>query len=239
MLGGIPIFWGYNTSYLGLFFIVMIFSMVAQFRVNSTFQKYAKVANSRGLTGADVARQMLESAGIRDVRVERIAGNLTDHYDPSHKILRLSEAVYGSQSVAALGVVAHETGHAIQHAENYSFLWARSAMVPCTNLGSRLSIPLVIIGLLINSGWSYYLMMAGIVLFSFTVLFTLVTLPVEFDASRRALHMLEGQNYLYDSELSGAKKVLTAAAMTYVAAAATAIVNLLRLLSLVSSRNRD
>ena len=112
-------------------------------------------------------------------------------------------------------------------------------MVPCTNLGSRLSIPLVIIGLLINSGWSYYLMIAGIVLFSFTVLFTLVTLPVEFDASRRALHMLEGQNYLYDSELSGAKKVLTAAAMTYVAAAATAIVNLLRLLSLVSSRNRD
>ena len=239
MLGGIPIFWGYNTSYLGLFFIVMIFSMVAQFRVNSTFQKYAKVANSRGLTGADVARQMLESAGIRDVRVERIAGNLTDHYDPSHKILRLSEAVYGSQSVAALGVAAHETGHAIQHAENYSFLWARSAMVPCTNLGSRLSIPLVIIGLLINSGWSYYLMMAGIVLFSFTVLFTLVTLPVEFDASRRALHMLEGQNYLYDSVLSGAKKVLTAAAMTDVAAAATAIVNLLRLLSLVSSRNRD
>lgn len=239
MLGGIPIFWGYNTSYLGLFFIVMIFSMVAQFRVNSTFQKYAKVANSRGLTGADVARQMLESAGIRDVRVERIAGNLTDHYDPSHKILRLSEAVYGSQSVAALGVAAHETGHAIQHAEHYSFLWARSAMVPCTNLGSRLSIPLVIIGLLINSGWSYYLMIAGIVLFSFTVLFTLVTLPVEFDASRRALHMLEGQNYLYDSELSGAKKVLTAAAMTYVAAAATAIVNLLRLLSLVSSRNRD
>ena len=239
MLGGIPIFWGYNTSYLGLFFIVMIFSMVAQFRVNSTFQKYAKVANSRGLTGADVARQMLESAGIRDVRVERIAGNLTDHYDPSHKILRLSEAVYGSQSVDALGVAAHETGHAIQHAENYSFLWARSAMVPCTNLGSRLSIPLVIIGLLINSGWSYYLMIAGIVLFSFTVLFTLVTLPVEFDASRRALHMLEGQNYLYDFELSGAKKVLTAAAMTYVAAAATAIVNLLRLLSLVSSRNRD
>ncbi len=239
MLGGITIFWGYNTSYLGLFFIVMIFSMVAQFRVNSTFQKYSRVANSRGFTGADVARQMLESAGIRDVCVERIAGNLTDHYDPSHKILRLSEAVYDSQSVAALGVAAHETGHAIQHAENYSFLWARSAMVPCTNLGSKLSIPLVIIGLLINSGWSYYLMLAGIVLFSFTVLFTLVTLPVEFDASRRALHMLEGQNYLYDSELSGAKKVLTAAAMTYVAAAATAIVNLLRLLSLVSSRNRD
>lgn len=217
----------------------MIFSMVAQFRVNSTFQKYSRVANSKGLTGAEVARQMLDYAGIRDVRIESIAGSLTDHYDPVHKVLRLSSTVYGSPSVAALGVAAHETGHAIQHAENYSFLWIRSAMVHFTNIGSNLSIPLVIIGLAINSSWSYYLMVAGVALFLFVVLFSLVTLPVEFDASRRALNMLEDRNYLYGSELSGARKVLKAAAMTYVAAAATAIVNLLRLLSLISNRNRD
>lgn len=235
----IIIYWGFNTSYIGLFFIVIIFSAVAQFRVNSTFKQYSRVANSRGMTGADVAMQMLHSAGITDVRVERIAGSLTDHYDPRSKVLRLSDSVYGSQSVAALGVAAHETGHAIQHAESYSFLWLRSAMVPFTNIGSNLSIPLVMIGLIINSNWSYTLIWLGIILFSLTVLFTLVTLPVEFDASRRALVMLESQNYLYDTELKGAKKVLTAAAMTYVAAAATAIVNLLRLLSLVSNRNRD
>ena len=231
--------WGYNTSYLGLFFIVMIFSVIAQFRVNSTFKKYSKFANSRGLTGAEVARQMLNAAGISDVRIERVAGNLTDHYDPSHRVLRLSESVYSSQSVAALGVAAHETGHAIQHAENYSFLWIRSAMVRFTNIGSNWSIPLVIIGLAINNSWSYYLMVAGVALFLHVVLISLVTLPVEFDASRRALNMLEDRNYLYGSELSGARKVLKAAAMTYVAAAATAIVNLLRLLSLISSRNRD
>jgi len=235
----IVIFWLYNTSYLGLFFIVMIFSVVAQIGVNSTFQKYSKVANSKGLTGAEVARQMLDYAGIRDVRVESIAGSLTDHYDTVHRVLRLSSTVYGSHSVAALGVAAHETGHAIQHAENYSFLWIRSAMVRFTNIGSNWSIPLVIIGLAINNSWSYYLMVAGVALFLLVVLFSLVTLPVEFDASRRALNMLEDRNYLYGSELSGARKVLKAAAMTYVAAAATAIVNLLRLLSLISSRNRD
>ena len=217
----------------------MIFSVVAQIGVNSTFQKYSKVANSKGLTGAEVARQMLDYAGIRDVRVESIAGSLTDHYDPVHRVLRLSSTVYGSPSVAALGVAAHETGHAIQHAENYSFLWIRSAMVRFTNIGSNWSIPLVIIGLAINNSWSYYLMVAGVALFLLVVLFSLVTLPVEFDASRRALNMLEDRNYLYVSELSGARKVLKAAAMTYVAAAATAIVNLLRLLSLISSRNRD
>lgn len=235
----IIIYWGFNTSYIGLFFIVMIFSVVAQYRVNSTYKRFSKIANSRGLTGAEVARQMLSAAGISDVRVERIAGSLTDHYDPRSRVLRLSESVYGSPSVAALGVAAHETGHAIQHAENYSFLWLRSAMVPFTNIGSNLSIPLVMIGLIINSHWSYTIAWIGIILFSLTVLFTLVTLPVEFDASRRALAMLESQNYLYDTELGGARKVLTAAAMTYVAAAATAIVNLLRLLSLVSNRNRD
>ena len=217
----------------------MIFSVVAQIGVNSTFQKYSIVANSKGLTGAEVARQMLDYAGIRDVRVESIAGSLTDHYDPVHRVLRLSSTVYGSPSVAALGVAAHETGHAIQHAENYSFLWIRSAMVRFTNIGSNWSIPLVIIGLAINNSWSYYLMVAGVALFLLVVLFSLVTLPVEFDASRRALNMLEDRNYLYGSELSGARKVLKAAAMTYVAAAATAIVNLLRLLSLISSRNRD
>ena len=183
---------------------------------------------------------MLERAGIYDVRIEQIGGNLTDHYDTSHKVLRLSSTVYGSTSVAALGVAAHETGHAIQHAENYGFLWLRSAMVPMTRIGSNLSIPLVLIGLLISQNWGHTLILIGIALFSIVVLFSVVTLPVEFDASRRALHMLEEQDYLHGAELSGAKKVLTAAASTYVAATAVAIVNLLRLLALAGGRgNRE
>ena len=218
----------------------MIFSVVAQIGVNSTFQKYSKVANSKGLTGAEVARQMLDYAGIRDVRVESIAGSLTDHYDPVHRVLRLSSTVYGSPSVAALGVAAHETGHAIQHAENYSFLWIRSAMVRFTNIGSNWSIPLVIIGLAINNSWSYYLMVAGVALFLLVVLFSLVTLPVEFDASRRALNMLEDRNYLYGSELSGARKVLKAAAMTYVASFVITLIQFARILLIVmASRKKD
>jgi len=232
----IVIFWLYNTSYLGLFFIVMIFSVVAQIGVNSTFQKYSKVANSKGLTGAEVARQMLDYAGIRDVRVESIAGSLTDHYDPVHRVLRLSSTVYGSPSVAALGVAAHETGHAIQHAENYSFLWIRSAMVRFTNIGSNWSIPLVIIGLAINNSWSYYLMVAGVALFLLVVLFSLVTLPVEFDASRKALANLEKYDLLDENELDGGKSVLRAAALTYVASLASTILSVLRLLLMA---NRD
>ena len=182
---------------------------------------------------------MLERAGIYDVRIEQIGGNLTDHYDPSHKVLRLSSTVYGSASVAALGVAAHETGHAIQHAENYGFLWLRNAMAPITRIGSNLSIPLVLIGLLISRSWGNTLILLGIALFAVVVLFSVVTLPVEFDASKRALGMLEGQNYLYGQELRGAKKVLTAAATTYVAATAVALVNLLRLLALLGGRSRD
>ncbi|HIT87423.1 MAG TPA: zinc metallopeptidase [Candidatus Coprocola pullicola] len=234
------IFFGFYTPYFGLFIIAAIFSIVAQVRVSGTYNKYSKIRNTKGLTGAEVARQMLERAGIYDVRIEQIGGNLTDHYDPSHKVLRLSSTVYGSTSVAALGVAAHETGHAIQHAENYGFLWLRSAMVPMTRIGSNLSIPLVLIGLLISQNWGHTLILIGIALFSIVVLFSVVTLPVEFDASRRALHMLEEQDYLHGAELSGAKKVLTAAASTYVAATAVAIVNLLRLLALAGGRgNRE
>ena len=205
-----------------------------------TAERLLKLRLEKQATQAEVARQMLERAGIYDVRIEQIGGNLTDHYDPSHKVLRLSSTVYGSTSVAALGVAAHETGHAIQHAENYGFLWLRSAMVPMTRIGSNLSIPLVLIGLLISQNWGHTLILIGIALFSIVVLFSVVTLPVEFDASRRALHMLEEQDYLHGTELSGAKKVLTAAASTYVAATAVAIVNLLRLLALAGGRgNRE
>lgn len=223
--------------YFGLFIITAIFSIVAQFKVNSTFNKYAKVANRRGYTGAQVAEQLLAQAGIHDVRVERIGGNLTDHYDPSSKVLRLSQNVYGSASVAALGVAAHETGHAIQHDTGYGFLWLRSAVIPLSRIGSSLGIPLVILGMLFSGSTGNLLIYIGILLFAAAVVFTLVTLPVEFDASRRAIALL-GSNYFLDAdELSGAKHVLTAAAMTYVAAAAVAVVNLLRLLSIARSRD--
>jgi hypothetical protein len=228
-----------NSYYLAnllyfVFILVAVYSMYAQFKVSSTFNKYSQVLNSRGYTGADVARLLLEQEGIHDVTVEPVKGNLTDHYDPTSKVLRLSESVYGSTSVAALGVAAHETGHAVQHNVGYVPLSIRSSIFPVVNLGSKLSMPLIIIGLLLGSVTnSLAIAQAGVILFSFVVIFQLVTLPVEFNASSRALKMLSGYGFLSPQEMKPAKKVLRAAAMTYVAAAATSIIQLLRLAIIV------
>ncbi len=236
--------YGYGYGLSGWFLLVMLMAvlcMIAQGNVTSTFNKYSKVANSRGYTGADVARMLLQQNGIYDVKVERIGGSLTDHYDPTKKILRLSDTVYGSKSVAALGVAAHETGHAVQHAKGYAPLALRSAIFPVVSFSSKFAMPLFIIGILIGGLiQSYTLAFAGAILFACVVAFQIITLPVEFNASSRALRMLEDYNYLEQGEVVGARKVLTAAAMTYVAAAASSIVQLLRLLSILGvGRRRD
>lgn len=217
-----------------LLMITFVLSMYFQFKVSSTFSKYSKVANSRGLTGVDVASALLRLNGITDVRVEHIPGNLTDHYDPSKKVVRLSDGVYGSNSIAALSVAAHETGHAVQHAKGYVPLSLRSAIFPVVNIGSRISIPLFIIGILL--GGNYLLAQIGAVLFACVVVFHIITLPVEFNASSRALNMLTEYGYLSQTEVKGAGKVLKAAAMTYVAAAAVAALQLLRLLAILNNR---
>lgn len=234
----------YGYGYNGWFFIVILMAilcMAAQGNVSSTFNRYSKIANSRGYTGADVAKMLLQQNGIYDVQVEHIKGNLTDHYDPIKKVLRLSDAVYGSRSIAALGVAAHETGHAVQHAKGYVPLKIRSAIFPVVSFSSKVAMPLFIIGLLLGGLInSYNLALIGAILFAVVVAFQIITLPVEFNASSRALKMLEDYNYLEHNEVSGARKVLSAAALTYVAAAAASLVQLLRLLSIIGvGRNRD
>lgn len=233
------LFYGSSMSYVFLMILAMIFAGAAQAKVSSTYNKYSRVPNRRGLTGQQVAAQMLIQAGIHDVRIERVAGHLTDHYDPRTKTLRLSSGVYDGRSVAALGIAAHETGHAIQHDTGYVFLVLRSTLVPLANLGSKLAWPLIIIGLFFGGASSNTLIMLGILFYALAVLFTIVTLPVEFNASSRALNMLEDQYFLDVDEISGARKVLSAAAMTYVAAAAVAILELLRLLAIFGGRRED
>lgn len=235
-------YYGYGYGYDSMYFLVLlafIFSMVAQMKVSGTFKKYAKIRNRRGLTGAQVAEQMMHNAGIYDVSVQRVAGNLTDHYDPRTKTLRLSSGVYDGRSVAALGIAAHETGHAIQHDTGYVFLVLRSTLVPLSNLGSTLAWPLILIGLLFGGSSSNMFITLGILFYALAVLFTVVTLPVEFNASSRALHMLEDQYFLDADEIGGARKVLSAAAMTYVAAAAVAILQLLRLIAIFGGRRDE
>lgn len=212
----------------------IIFSLAAQFMVKSTFSKYSKERNSRGLTGADAAREILDRNGLTNVRIERISGSLTDHYDPRANVIRLSDDVYGSATVAAVGVAAHEAGHAVQYATGYSPIKLRNAIIPITRFGSSLSTPLVLLGLVFS--WDF-LITAGILLFCAVVLFQAVTLPVEFNASGRAIKSLRSSHFLEDDELNGAKKVLTAAAMTYVAAMISALLSLVRLL-LISGRRR-
>lgn len=217
--------------------LAMILSLYAQTNVSSTYNKYAKIANKRGYTGAQVATQMLQNAGIYNVKVERVAGNLTDHYDPRTETLRLSQSVYDSKSVAALGVAAHETGHAIQHDVGYGPLSLRSLLVPVANLGSKMAFPLIFFGMLINSSSSNMMIQMGIIFFAMSVAFTLITLPVEFNASSRAITLLVDQNFLDQDEIGGAKKVLRAAALTYVAAAIAAVAQLLRLLIIFGRRD--
>lgn len=233
-----PFYMYFDPTYY-LVVIGAVICLLASARVNSTFQKYSKMRTLQGVTGAQAAEQILRSAGIFDVRVERVAGNLTDHYDPKNKVLRLSDAVYAQATVAAVGVAAHECGHAIQHAKGYAPLKFRTALVPIANIGSMLAWPLILIGLLFNSQSSYLLIQIGILAFSAAVLFQLVTLPVEYNASNRAIHILEGSGMMYGEEVGAAKKVLSAAALTYVASAAASILQLLRLVLLTGGRRRD
>ena len=219
-----------------LIIIGVLLSLAASTKVKSTFGRYSQVRSLSGLTGAQTAERILRQAGIYDVGIARVSGDLTDHYDPSSKTLRLSDSVYGSTSVAAVSVAAHECGHAIQHNINYAPLNIRSAIVPVANIGSSLSWPIFLLGLILSIP---ALTTVGIVLFSLAVLFQLVTLPVEFNASRRAIKILGESNLLYPDELSGTKKVLTAAALTYVAGAASAILQLLRILIQTGGRRDD
>ena len=228
----------YDPTYI-LIIIGVFLSLAASAKVNSTFARYAGVRNRRGITGQMAAEQILHQAGIYDVQVQRISGKLTDHYDPKNKILRLSDSTYGSTSVAAVGVAAHECGHAIQHATNYLPLSIRGALVPMANFGAQISWPMIIIGLLFNGNMSGLFINLGILLFSCSVLFQIVTLPVEFNASSIALHILGGSGLLDQEEVGQARKVLGAAALTYVAGAAASILQLLRLLILTRGRRDD
>ena len=221
---------------IGLVLIGVIISLWAQGRVTSTFNRYSRVRSMTGMTGAEAAKRLLNSQGIYDVTVRPVAGNLTDHYDPRTKTVNLSQAVFNSSSVAAIGVAAHECGHAIQDNESYVPLRLRTAIVPAANLGSQLSWPLILIGILIG-GFGSPLVEIGILLFSLAVLFQLVTLPVEYNASARAVKLLDSQGILGGQEVDGTRKVLNAAALTYVAAAATSILQLLRLVILFGGRN--
>lgn len=224
----------WDNTYI-LVLIGMAISAVASANVSSTFKRFSAVVSARRITAQEAAAQILRRAGIHDVRIERIRGNLTDHYSPNEKVLRLSDSVYGSTSVAAIGVAAHECGHAIQHAHGYGALKLRSAAVPVANIGSKLSWPLILLGLALG-----YVELAkvGVFLFSFVVLFQLVTLPVEFNASNRALDILEETGMLGDTELKGASKVLRAAALTYVAALLSSLLQMLRLLMIVQRGDR-
>lgn len=223
----------FDPTYL-LVIIGAVICMIASANVSMTYRKYNRISNGRRMTGAQIAAQILQDAGLSHIRIEHIGGNLTDHYDPSAKVLRLSDSVYGSTSVAAAGVAAHECGHAIQDKENYAPIRIRNSIVPVVNLGSKLSWPIILLGLLFSlSG----LLRLGIWLFALTFLFQIVTLPVEFNASGRALKILKGRALLSHDEMRGARRVLSAAAMTYVTAAVSTLLQLLRLMLLFGRRN--
>lgn len=234
-------YYGYYGYYFDpTYFLVLIGAVLcifAQMRVSSTYNKYAKVPSRTGMTGAQAAQKIMNLSGIYDVRIEHVRGSLTDHYDPSNKVLRLSDSVYGSTSIAAIGVAAHECGHAVQHDQEYSPLKIRSALVPAANIGSKAGIPLIILGAFL--GMNQVLIQIGIWVFALAVLFQIVTLPVEFNASGRALAMLGDYGMMERDEVSGCRKVLKAAALTYVAAAASAILQLLRLVLLFGRRDND
>lgn len=228
----------WDPTYI-LVVIGAVICMIASARVKGTFNKYSQLRSMSGMNGAQVAQRVLQAAGIYDVQVRHVSGSLTDHYDPRTKTVNLSDPVYNATSVAALGVAAHECGHAIQHAKSYAPLSIRSALVPIANFGSMLAWPVILIGLFFNTRSSGIIIDIGILLFSAAVLFQLVTLPVEFDASRRALVMLRTQGILADDELRYTRRVLKSAALTYVASAAAAILQLLRIILITNGRRRD
>lgn len=226
----------FDYWYLILVVPTLILGLVAQSMVSSTFKKYSRVSSQNGYTAAEVARMILDMNGLHHVRIARVSGNLTDHFDPRTNVVNLSDSVYGSRSVAAIGVAAHEVGHAVQHAENYGPIQLRMAIIPITNFGSRISPILILLGLLLSI---QPLAVVGVLLFSLVSIFQLVTLPVEFNASHRALKTLSNNGILVGNEISGARKVLSAAAITYVAALITSLANLLRLILIVNNNNRD
>lgn len=235
-------YYGFDWTYVALVLPCVILAMVASANVNSTFKRYSKELSRRHLTGAEAAQRVLSANGVSGVRFERVSGNLTDHYDPRSNVIRLSDDVFGSTSIAAIGVACHEAGHAVQYAKGYAPIKLRAAIIPVTNFGSRLAMPLILLGLLFSAG-SYFgdtMVYLGIACFGLSVLFQLVTLPVEFNASRRALQAIESNELLTEEEYRGARKTLTAAAMTYVAATAVALAQLLRLLMIFGGRrSRD
>lgn len=233
-----PYYYGFDWTYLVLVLPCVILSMWASANVNSTFKKYSGQLSSRRITGAQAAQRVLMANGVQGVMIQRISGNLTDHYDPKTNVIRLSDNVYDNTSTAAIGVACHEAGHAVQYAQSYAPIKLRAAVIPVTNLGSRLAMPLILIGLLLSylGNFSYILVYAGIACFGLSLVFQLVTLPVEFNASRRAMEAISSGNLLTEEEQKGARKTLTAAALTYVAATATALAQLLRLLILFGGR---
>ena len=230
----------FDWTYVYFVLPAFIFALWASVNVNGTFKKYSKQFSSKGVSASEAARRILDNKGLSDIRIERISGNLTDHYDPKAGVIRLSDSVYDSTSTAAIGVACHEVGHAIQYSENYVPIKIRNAIIPVTNIGSRLSIPLVLLGLFLSYLSEYMLVFAyvGILCFALSTVFQLVTLPTEYNASGRALRAIDEYGILERDEMKGAKKVLSAAAMTYVAALAVSVMQLLRLLSIFNSRRR-
>ena len=234
-------FYGFDWTYLVIVLPCLILSLWASAHVNNTFKRYAKVISARRITGAQAAQRVLTANGVNNVRIERTSGKLTDHYDPRSNVIRLSEDVYDNPSAAAIGVACHEAGHAVQYANHYFPIKVRAAIIPITNIGSKLALPLILIGVLLSSLGEYSTIIVdiGIACFSLSLIFQLVTLPVEFNASRRALRAIEDCEILTNEELRGARKTLGAAAMTYVAATAVALAQLLRIILLFGGRRRN
>ena len=233
-------YYGFDWSYLVIVLPCILLAAIASARVNSTFKRYAKQVSTRRITGAEAARRVLAANGVYGVQIQQVAGNLTDHFDPKSNVIRLSSGVYDNCSTAAIGVACHEAGHAVQYAQNYFPIKLRSAIIPITNFGSKLAMPLILIGILLGfmGNFSYFLVDLGILCFSLSLVFQLITLPVEFNASRRALSTIEEHGLLTPDEQTGAKKTLRAAAMTYVAAVAVSLAQLLRLILLFGGRGR-
>ncbi len=231
-------FYGFDWTYIVFILPCVIITLICQAKVKSTFSKYSKIRNSRNMTGAQAAEYVLRQNGVTGVRIEHIEGSLSDHFDPRTNVIRLSDTVYNSNSVAAIGVAAHEAGHAVQHAQNYLPNKIRGVILPLANLGSKLSWILILLGLVFTAKVGFTLLYIGIILFSLSVLFTIATLPVEFNASKRALECIRESNLLVGEEYKGAKRTLQAAAMTYVAAALTAVMQLLRLIVIARGRRR-
>lgn len=235
-----PYYYGFDWTYIVLVMPCILLSLWASSNVNSTFKKYSRQFSSRRLTGAEAAQRVLSANGVRGVRIDRVSGNLTDHYDPKTNVIRLSDSVYSSTSTAAIGVACHEAGHAVQYAENYAPIKLRAAIIPLTNFGSRIAMPLILAGILLTAlgSFSNTLVYLGIAAFGMSLVFQIITLPVEFNASQRAMAAIESGNLLTEEEQRGARKTLTAAALTYVAATAVALAQLLRLMMLFGNRRR-